>query len=94
MPLYQELHAYLRHWARHQYGKHLTDAMDGAIPAPVMEQIITQDWYGSPIFRIPFPKHPLPTVKQRLEEVMETPVQMIKKAGDFFESINLNKLTK
>ncbi|XP_075166824.1 ance-5 isoform X2 [Haematobia irritans] len=94
MPLYQELHAYLRHWARQQYGKHLTDAMDGAIPAPVMEQIITQDWYGSPIFRIPFPKHPLPTVKQRLEEVMETPVHMIRKASEFYESMNLNKLTK
>ncbi|XP_059225077.1 angiotensin-converting enzyme [Stomoxys calcitrans] len=94
MPLYQELHAYLRHWARVQYGKHLTDAIDGAIPAPVMEQIITQDWYGAPIFRIPFPKHPLPTVKQRMEEVMETPVHMIKKASEFYESMNMNKLTK
>ncbi|XP_061394132.1 angiotensin-converting enzyme-like [Musca vetustissima] len=94
MPLYQELHAYLRHWARHQYGKHLTDATDGAIPAPVMEQIITQDWYANPIFRIPFPKHPLPTVKQRLEEVMDTPVQMIKKSSEFYESMHLNKLNK
>ncbi|KAM7344704.1 ance-5 isoform 1-T2 [Cochliomyia hominivorax] len=92
MPLYKELHAYLRYWARKTYSDSLT-ASDGAIPAPVMEQMLMQAWHPRSVFRTPYPKKQLPTVKQRLEEVYVTPVIINKKAAEFFESLGLNHMS-
>ncbi|KAL9913519.1 angiotensin-converting enzyme-related protein [Glossina fuscipes] len=92
MPLYKELHAYLRYSIRLTYGQQLTES-DGGIPAPVFEQIISQSWYPRPAFRTPYPKSQLPTVKQRLEEVMVTPVKINKKVAEFFESLGLNHMS-
>uniref|UniRef100_A0A1A9V9W6 Angiotensin-converting enzyme n=1 Tax=Glossina austeni TaxID=7395 RepID=A0A1A9V9W6_GLOAU len=92
MPLYKELHAYLRYSIRLTYGQQLTES-DGGIPAPVFEQIISQSWYPRPVFRTPYPKSQLPTVKQRLEEVMVTPVKINKKVAEFFESLGLNHMS-
>ncbi|TMW42653.1 hypothetical protein DOY81_012267, partial [Sarcophaga bullata] len=66
---------------------------DGAIPAPVMEQMLMQAWHPRSIFRTPYPKKQLPTVKQRLEEVYVTPVIINKKAAEFFESLGLNHMS-
>uniref|UniRef100_A0A1A9WP80 Angiotensin-converting enzyme n=1 Tax=Glossina brevipalpis TaxID=37001 RepID=A0A1A9WP80_9MUSC len=92
MPLYKELHAYLRYSIRLTYGQQLTES-DGGIPAPVFEQMNLQSWYPRPAFRTPYPKSQLPTVKQRLEEVMVTPVKINKKVAEFFESLGLNHMS-
>ncbi|XP_049309404.1 angiotensin-converting enzyme [Bactrocera dorsalis] len=92
MPLYQELHAYLLKCVRSTYGEKLY-ADEGAIPAHVLEQIVRQAWSPRPVFRTPFPTHQLPTVKQRLEEILVTPVKIIKKSAEFFESIGLNHMS-
>lgn len=93
MPLYQELHAYLLKCVRNTYGEKL-NADEGAIPAHVLEQIVRQAWSPRPVFRTPFPTHQLPTVKQRLEEILVTPVKIIKKSAEFFESIGLNHMSE
>lgn len=93
MPLYQELHAYLLKCVRNTYGEKL-NADEGTIPAHVLEQIIRQAWSPRPVFRTPFPTHQLPTVKQRLEEILVTPVKIIKKSAEFFESIGLNHMSE
>ncbi|XP_036331774.1 angiotensin-converting enzyme-like isoform X2 [Rhagoletis pomonella] len=92
MPLYQELHAYLLKCVRNTYGEKL-NADDGAIPAHVLEQIVRQAWSPRTVFRTPFPKNQLPTVQQRLEEILVTSLKIIKKAAEFFESIGLNHMS-
>ncbi|XP_017096758.2 angiotensin-converting enzyme [Drosophila bipectinata] len=94
MPLYRELHAYLRHEVRIAYPKADTKS-DGAIPAPVMDQILSQDWYPHQFFRTPHPskQHQLPSVHRRLEEVLVTPVKINRKAAEFFESLGLNHMS-
>ncbi|XP_034107073.1 angiotensin-converting enzyme [Drosophila albomicans] len=92
MPLYRELHAYLRHCAIKAYPK-FSFKDDGAITAPVLDQILSQAWYHKPIFQTPFPKDQLPSVHHRLEEVLVTPVKINKKAAEFFESLGLNHMS-
>ncbi|XP_001360255.4 angiotensin-converting enzyme [Drosophila pseudoobscura] len=94
MPLYRELHAYLRHEVQVTYPKADTKS-DGAIVAPVMDQILSQDWYPHQFFRTPHPsrQHQLPSVHRRLEEVLVTPVKINKKAAEFFESLGLNHIS-
>ncbi|KAH8309653.1 hypothetical protein KR059_012861, partial [Drosophila kikkawai] len=91
MPLYRELHAYLRHEVQIFYPKADTKS-DGAISAPVMDQILSQDWYPHQFFRTPHHsrQHQLPSVHRRLEEVLVTPVKINRKAAEFFESLGLN----
>ncbi|XP_030560434.1 angiotensin-converting enzyme [Drosophila novamexicana] len=92
MPLYREMHAYLRHSAMLAYPKaNFKD--DGAISAPVMDQMLSQAWYSHQIFRSPYPKDQLPSVHHRLEEVLVTPVKINKKATEFFESLGLNHMS-
>ncbi|ALC41434.1 Ance-5 [Drosophila busckii] len=92
MPLYREMHAFLRHAAMHMYPKaEIKD--DGAIPAPVMDQMISQAWYPHQIFPTPHPNDQLPSVHHRLEEVLVTPVKINKKAAEFFESLGLNHMS-
>ncbi|XP_053965170.1 angiotensin-converting enzyme-like [Anastrepha ludens] len=92
MPLYQELHAYLLKSVRNTYGEKL-HADDGVIPAHVFEQIVRQAWSPRTVFRTPYPKNQLPTVQQRLEEILVTSLKIIKKAAEFFESIGLNHMS-
>ncbi|KAM8711357.1 hypothetical protein ACLKA7_000491 [Drosophila subpalustris] len=92
MPLYRELHAYLRHSAMLAYPKaNFKD--DGAISAPVLDQMLSQAWYPHQIFPSPYPKDQLPSVHHRLEEVLVTPVKINKKAAEFFESLGLNHMS-
>ncbi|EDW08251.2 angiotensin-converting enzyme [Drosophila mojavensis] len=92
MPLYREMHAYLRHSAKLAYPKaNIKD--DGAISAPVFDQMLSQAWYSHQIFRTPYPKDQLPSVHHRLEEVLVTPVKINNKATEFFESLGLNKMS-
>ncbi|KAI8039805.1 angiotensin-converting enzyme [Drosophila gunungcola] len=95
MPLYRELHAYLRHEVQSTYPKADTKS-DGAISAPIMDQILSQDWYPHQFFRTPHQgkQHQLPSVHRRLEEVLVTPVKINRKAAEFFESLGLNILTQ
>lgn len=95
MPLYRELHAYLRHEVQAAYPKANTKS-DGAISAPVMDQILSQDWYPHQFFRTPHNsrQHQLPSVHRRLEEVLVTPVKINRKAAEFFESLGLNHMSE
>lgn len=93
MPLYRELHAYLRHAARLTYPK-ADFKDDGAISAPVLDQMLSQAWYPHQIFQTPFSKEQLPSVHHRLEEVLVTPVKINKKAAEFFESLGLNHMSE
>lgn len=93
MPLYKELHAFLRHSARMAYGEEITGAK-GAIPVTIYEQMLLQAWYPRSTFRTPYPKNLLPTVKQKLEEVLGNSVQINKKAAEFFESLGLNEMSE
>ncbi|XP_016929090.2 angiotensin-converting enzyme [Drosophila suzukii] len=90
MPLYRELHAYLRHEVQAAYPKADTKS-DGAISAPIMDQILSQDWFPHQFFRTPHQgkQHQLPSVHRRLEEVLVTPVKINRMAAEFFESLGL-----
>ncbi|EDW72402.1 uncharacterized protein Dwil_GK20737 [Drosophila willistoni] len=94
MPLYRELHGYLRHEVQRAYPK-ADMKNDGAISAPIMDQILSQDWYSHQFFQTPHPskEHQLPSVVRRLEEVLVTPVKINKKATEFFESLGLNHMS-
>ncbi|XP_030381604.1 angiotensin-converting enzyme [Scaptodrosophila lebanonensis] len=92
MPLYRELHAYLRKQAILTY-PHRNYEEDGSISAPVLDQMIGQAWYPHPIFRVPFPNSQLPSVHQRLEQVLVTSLKINKKAAEFFESLGLNHMS-
>lgn len=95
MPLYRELHAYLRREVQAAYPKADTKS-DGAISAPIMDQILSQDWYPHQFFRTPHQgrQHQLPSVHRRLEEVLVTPVKINRKAAEFFESLGLMVMPK
>jgi len=95
MPLYRELHAYLRHEVQAAYPKADTKS-DGAISAPIMDQILSQDWFPHQFFRTPHQgkQHQLPSVHRRLEEVLVTPVKINRMAAEFFESLGLFVLPK
>ncbi|KAK3699415.1 hypothetical protein QZH41_018576 [Actinostola sp. cb2023] len=88
-PLYQELHAYVRHQLHKKYPK---ISSDGPIEAHLLGNMWAQDW--SEIYDIvtPFPKVSPLDVTPSLAKQQYTPKKMFELAQSFFVSIGLEAM--
>lgn len=94
MPLYRELHAYLRYYAIKTYNNTFVTEDDGAIPAPIFDQILAQAWYGRMVFRAPYPRNALPQVHNDLQDKIKSALIINEKAEKFFQSLGLHNLSR
>ncbi|XP_055844514.1 angiotensin-converting enzyme [Episyrphus balteatus] len=89
MPLYEEMHAFMRNVLRKKYGQTIMSD-DSPIPHNLMEQVLQHAWKAKSIFSPPFPEKKLPDIKSKMDEEISTPKKINEVASDFFESLGLN----
>lgn len=89
MPLYQEMHAFMRNVLRQKYDQSIV-ADDSPIPHNLMEQVLQHAWKAKSIFSPPFSDRKLPDVKQKMDQDVFTAKKINELASDFFESLGLN----
>lgn len=92
MPLYKEMHAFMRNVLKNKYGWGLI-ADDGTIPQHLMEQVLSNAWRAKSVFSPPYKNKKLPDVKQKMDEGVFTPLKINELSAKFFESLGLNHLS-
>lgn len=88
LPLYQELHAYVRTKLRAIYGPDKIPE-DGPIPAHVLGHIHSQDWSAITEITRPFPNKQAIDVTNAMKERNMTVLDMFKMSEEFFTSMGL-----
>ncbi|XP_055920460.1 angiotensin-converting enzyme [Eupeodes corollae] len=92
MPLYEEMHAFIRNVLRNQYGQNIM-ADDSPIPHNLMEQVLQHAWKAKSIFSPPFPERKLPDIKHKMDQEIFTAKKINELASHFFESLGLNNFS-
>lgn len=92
MPLYLEMHAFMRYVLRSKYGMNLISD-DDTIPQHLMEQLTQHAWRARSIFSPPYPDRKLPDIKHRMDQEVFTPIKINDMAAEFFDSLRLNHLS-
>jgi len=87
-PLYQELHAYVRHKLNGFYGPEVV-ADSGAIPAHLLGNMWAQSWNNIADILKPFPAKPSINVTGAMVEQGWDQTKMFQKADEFFQSMGL-----
>merc|ERR550525_2138706 len=90
-PLYQELHAYVRHKLSGYYGPDVVKD-SGAIPAHLLGNMWAQSWNNIADILKPFPAKPSINVTGAMLEQGWNQKKMFEKAEDFFESMGLESM--
>ncbi|XP_075550287.1 angiotensin-converting enzyme-like [Dermacentor variabilis] len=88
LPLYQELHAYVRSKLRAIYGPDKVPE-DGPIPAHLLGHIHSQDWSAITEITRPYPNKPAVDVTVAMEQRNMTVLDMFKMSEEFFTSMGL-----
>ncbi|XP_068685957.1 angiotensin-converting enzyme-like [Montipora foliosa] len=88
-PLYQELHAYVRHKLRKKYPQ---VPENGTIQAHLLGNMWAQDWSSISDLVKPYPKVPSLDVTPNLIKQQYTPTKMFKLAQSFFVSLGLDPM--
>ncbi|XP_068242902.1 angiotensin-converting enzyme-like [Palaemon carinicauda] len=91
MPLYQQLHAYVRRKLREKYGEKYI-SKNGAIPAHLFGNMWAQSWSDIYDLVIPYPGKTSIDVTPAMLEQGYDPRRMFELSEDFFVSLNLTKM--
>ena len=90
-PLYEELHAYVRHKLNQHYGDQVVEDR-GAIPAHLLGNMWGQSWGNIADIVKPYPKKPSIDVTAEMVKQGWTQQKMFEKADDFFVSMGMTKV--
>lgn len=93
LPLYQELHAYVRSKLRAIYGPDKVPE-DGPIPAHLLGHIHSQDWSGITEITRPYPNKQAIDVTNAMKARNMTVLDMFKMSEEFFTSMGLPPMPK
>lgn len=83
MPLYKELHAYVRRSIKERYDNKVP--YHGPIPHHFMEQIMEHDWYLRSVFTVPYQHNTLPDVNQPMIQKLPNSTTILEAAIWFYE---------
>ncbi|KAL3276706.1 hypothetical protein HHI36_012076 [Cryptolaemus montrouzieri] len=89
-PLYQQLHAYVRHGLRKRYGSIVSE--NGPIPAHLLGNVWSQSWANLADDFKPFPNAAEQDITKNLKKQNYTVEKIFRTAEDFFTSIGLPKM--
>ena len=92
-PLYQELHAYVRHKLFMKYGGNVIDA-NGPIPAHLLGNMWAQRWNHINDILRPFPNKPDINVTYKIIEQDWTPKKIFQVVDDFYQSLGLDPMSE
>jgi len=87
-PLYEQLHAYVRHKLNKHYGSDIVSDTD-ALPAHLLGNMWAQSWNNIDDIVRPYPNKPSLNVTGEMVRQGWTQRKMFEKADDFFQSIGL-----
>jgi len=90
-PLYEQLHAYVRHKLHEFYGDKVL-SNSGPIPAHLLGNMWAQSWSNIADILKPYPSKPSINVTGEMIRQGWTPTKMFQKADDFFQSMGLDKM--
>merc|ERR1711910_4037 len=90
-PLYQQLHAYVRHKLSKFYGSDVVPD-SGPIPAHLLGNMWAQSWNNIADILKPFPGKPSINVTGAMQEQGWTQKKMFEKADEFFQSMGLQPM--
>ncbi|XP_055597208.1 angiotensin-converting enzyme-like [Uranotaenia lowii] len=91
MPLYQQIHAYVRYKLREKYGDDIVSEK-GPIPMHLLGNMWAQTWDNIADFTTPFPDSQLLDVTEEMVKQNYNPIQMFEMGDEFFVSLNMTKL--
>ncbi|KFQ79536.1 Angiotensin-converting enzyme 2 [Phaethon lepturus] len=92
-PLYQQLHAYVRHRLEQVYGPELISST-GCLPAHLLGDMWGRFWTNLYALTVPYPSKPNIDVTSAMVEKKWDAVKIFKTAEAFFTSIGLDKMTE
>ncbi|KFW94280.1 Angiotensin-converting enzyme 2 [Phalacrocorax carbo] len=92
-PLYQQLHAYVRHRLEQVYGPELISST-GCLPAHLLGDMWGRFWTNLYALTVPYPAKPNIDVTSAMVEKKWDAVKIFKAAEAFFFSIGLEKMTE
>ncbi|XP_049869718.1 angiotensin-converting enzyme-like [Pectinophora gossypiella] len=87
-PLYEQIHAYVRHVLRMKYGEEVVSAR-GPIPAHLLGNIWAQTWGNVEKYSRPYPDKAEVDVTAALVAQNYTALKLFETANDFFKSLGL-----
>lgn len=90
-PLYEQIHAYVRHKLRERYGEDVV-AEKGPIPMHLLGNMWAQTWDNVADFTTPYPNSQLMDVTEEMVKQGYTAKQMFEMGDDFFVSLNMTRL--
>lgn len=91
-PLYQQLHAYVRHSLRGKYGDLVSEG--GLIPMHLLGNMWAQSWESVFKYTKPFPNKRSTDVTEEMTKQNYTPLKMFQLGEKFFQSLNMSALPK
>lgn len=89
-PLYQQLHAYVRHALRQKYGDLISE--DGLIPMHLLGNMWAQTWDNVFANTAPYPNKKSADVTDEMIKQNYTPIKMFKLSEQFYQSLNMSAL--
>ncbi|KAM6211277.1 angiotensin-converting enzyme 2 [Sarcoramphus papa] len=92
-PLYQQLHAYVRHRLEQFYGPELISST-GCLPAHLLGDMWGRFWTNLYALTVPYPAKPNIDVTSAMVQKKWDAMKIFKAAEAFFVSIGLNKMTE
>lgn len=93
MPLYKQLHAYVRYKLLQKYGPTVID-ITKPIPMHLLSNVWAQSWDLIADLILPYPEVKSLDVTDEMVKQEYTPLSMFQKGDDFFQSINMTALPK
>lgn len=91
-PLYQQIHAYVRHGLRSKYGDLISPT--GPMPMHVLGNMWAQSWDSVAKLTMPFPNKQSTDVTPEMIRQNYTARKMFELGDEFFQSLNMTKLPK
>lgn len=91
VPLYRQLHAYVRRRLRERYGEAVV-SQRGPIPAHLLGNMWAQTWSNVESFTRPYPDKPDLNVTEAMIAKNYTVLKMFQMADEFFKSLNLTEM--
>uniref|UniRef100_U5EXS7 Angiotensin-converting enzyme n=1 Tax=Corethrella appendiculata TaxID=1370023 RepID=U5EXS7_9DIPT len=91
LPLYKQLHAYVRNKLRAHYGSEIVSE-NGPIPMHLLGNMWAQTWDSISSILVPFPGKTKIDVTDKLKEKEYTAKKLAEKADEFFQSMGFDPL--
>ncbi|XP_055593793.1 angiotensin-converting enzyme-like isoform X2 [Uranotaenia lowii] len=91
MPLYEQIHAYVRYKLREKYGNDVVSEK-GPIPMHLLGNMWAQSWDNIADFTTPYPNSQQLDVTEEMIKQNYNPIQMFQMGDEFFVSLNMTKL--